>query len=49
MTLIDWIDVYDKNHIEIRFRHDDEIREILEWLNIRAKGTAPAAGREVYA
>lgn len=49
VTLIDWIDVYDKNHIEIRFRHDDEIREILEWLNIRAEGTAPAAGREVYA
>ena len=34
VTLIEWIDVYDKNHIEVRFCHDDEIKEIMDWLGI---------------
>ena len=34
VTLIDCIDVYDKNHIEVRFCHGDEIKEIMDWLGI---------------
>ena len=34
VTLIDRIEIFDKNHIEVRFCHDDEIREIMDWLGI---------------
>ena len=32
VSLIDLITVYDKDHIEIRFQHEDEIREIIDHL-----------------
>ena len=38
VSLIDLITVYDKEHIEIRFQHEDEIREIIDHLS--------GAGRE---
>ena len=39
VSLIDCITVYDKDHIEIRFQHEDEIREIIEHLNMTDKGS----------
>lgn len=32
VSLIDHIDIFDRDHIEIHFRHEDELAEINEWM-----------------
>ena len=39
VSLIDLITVYDKDHIEIRFQHEDEIREIIDHLTNNGQET----------
>ena len=45
VSLIDHIDVYDKNHVEIHFRYKDELQAISDWMEDIA--FSATAAREV--